>query len=681
MVKRRLWLLLLIMMFAAALRLVGLTELPPGVTHDEADHGLDAWGVVNGDRPIYFTVGYGREPLFDYATAAVMSILGPSFLAGRLTAVYFSLIVIAGTYAWVSRAFGYRVALLTAAGLAVSFYAVMTGRQALRSITLPALFALAVLCFWRGMQIVIAGDEEPKEERRLPISSGWSHYGYFLLAGLILGTTIYTYPPARIMWLLFPLFLLFLLMFERKRFSRLWPGTTVMLVTAALIALPLVTYLATNPSAETRLADLSAPLQSLTEGNLEPMKRNVVAGLKLLTFQGDNQWRYNIAGRPVLQPIVALLFLSGFVLALWRIGGGIRNRQRIWPAACAYFAVVWLLLGLSPALVTGVELSTTRIVGLQPVLYLFPALALSAAIKSLRLPRNVAYTLMVLLFFAVGLQTIRDYFFVWAETPAVRVQYESTTVMAVKYLNDFGIGQTALSTTTPDRFHSPAVGLLTQNNPDVDLRWFDGRHSLLIPQGKESTILFTGFSPLNPDLEPYFSAVQVDELPQLASDLDRPVTVYEVDGRSLLTEWQSNFDQVVIGPDGVILPVLFGDAVELLGYELIPTSASPGEQVRMVTLWRTHQPVDDAAIFVHVLGTDGLPIAQEDRLDVPSYAWSAGDVFLQLHELTLPASINQGQYPMAIGLYTRQDGQRLPLHLTGQAPADQLQLPPLNINP
>ncbi len=681
MVKRHLWLLLVIMMFAAALRLVGLTEVPPGVTHDEADHGLDAWGVVNGDRPIYFTVGFGREPLFDYATAAVMNIIGPSFLAGRLTAVYFSLIMIAGTYAWVSRAFGYRVALLTAAGLAVSFYAVMTGRQALRSITLPALFVLAVLSFWRGNQIVIAGDEEPTGERQLPIESGWSHYGYYLLAGLILGATIYTYPPARIMWLLFPLFLLFLLLFERKQFSRLWPGTTVMLVTAALLALPLVIHLATNPSAETRLADLSTPLQSLTEGNFEPLKRNVVAGLKLLTFQGDDQWRYNIAGRPVLGPIVALLFLSGFVAALWRIGVGIRNRQSIWPAATAFFAIVWLLLGLSPALVTGVELSTTRIIGLQPVLYLFPALALNTAVKSLRLPRNVAFSLLVLLFVAVGFQTVRDYFIVWAETPEVRVQYESTTVMAVKYLNDLGMGQSALSTTTPDRFHSPAVGLLTQNNPDVELRWFDGRHSLLIPQGEESTILFTGFSPLNPALEPYFSAVQVDELPQLASDLDRPVTVYEVDGRSLVNKWQSSFDQDEISPDGVILPVLFGDAVELLGYDLIPTSASPGDQVRLVTLWRTHQPLDDAAIFVHVLGADGLPLIQEDRLDVPSYAWSAGDVFLQLHELTLPASISQGQYPMAIGVYTRQDGQRLPLHVAGLAPDDQLLLPQLNINP
>ena len=61
MVQRYAW-LVLILLAAASLRLVGLSQIPPGLTHDEADHGLDAWGVVNGDRPIYFTVGYGREP-------------------------------------------------------------------------------------------------------------------------------------------------------------------------------------------------------------------------------------------------------------------------------------------------------------------------------------------------------------------------------------------------------------------------------------------------------------------------------------------------------------------------------------------------------------------------------------------------------------------------------------------
>ena len=141
----------LILLAAAALRLVALDGAPPGMTHDEADHGLTALSIRDGARALYFPIGYGREPLYDYATAVVMSATGPTILAPRLTSVYFSLLLIAAVYAWARRAFGAPVALLTAAGLAGGFWPLMTARQALRSSMLPAVFALAVLFFWGGI--------------------------------------------------------------------------------------------------------------------------------------------------------------------------------------------------------------------------------------------------------------------------------------------------------------------------------------------------------------------------------------------------------------------------------------------------------------------------------------------------------------------------------------------------
>jgi hypothetical protein len=142
----------------------GMTGVPPGMTHDEADHGLTALSILDGARALYFPIGYGREPLYDYATAVVMRVTGPTILAGRLTSVYFSLLLIAAVYAWARRAFGAPVALLTAAGLAAGFWPLMTARQALRSSALPAVFALGVLFFWGG----IFGSRE-----ELPRGRGW----------------------------------------------------------------------------------------------------------------------------------------------------------------------------------------------------------------------------------------------------------------------------------------------------------------------------------------------------------------------------------------------------------------------------------------------------------------------------------------------------------------------------
>jgi hypothetical protein len=144
--------LLLILLTAVSLRLYHLTTMPPGLTHDEADHGITAVAILNGARDIYFTVGHGREPLFDYATAGLMALLGQKAWVLRGTAVLFSLLMIGAMTAWTRLAFNNRVALLTAAGLAVGFWPVMAARQGLRSITLPALFALALYFFWRGLQ-------------------------------------------------------------------------------------------------------------------------------------------------------------------------------------------------------------------------------------------------------------------------------------------------------------------------------------------------------------------------------------------------------------------------------------------------------------------------------------------------------------------------------------------------
>ncbi len=58
-----LW-LLLILLTAVALRFYHLTIVPPGLTHDEADHGITAVAILNGARDIYFTIGHGREPLY-----------------------------------------------------------------------------------------------------------------------------------------------------------------------------------------------------------------------------------------------------------------------------------------------------------------------------------------------------------------------------------------------------------------------------------------------------------------------------------------------------------------------------------------------------------------------------------------------------------------------------------------
>ena len=88
----------LILLLAFALRTYRLTEIPPGLTHDEANHGVEAMGVLDGEFRFYFPRNYGSEPLYSYLVALTMWGGGENLLSLRLVNVWFGVLVIAAAY-------------------------------------------------------------------------------------------------------------------------------------------------------------------------------------------------------------------------------------------------------------------------------------------------------------------------------------------------------------------------------------------------------------------------------------------------------------------------------------------------------------------------------------------------------------------------------------------------------
>lgn len=637
--------MLLVLLAAAALRLWSLTAVPPGLTHDEADHGITAVSILQGSREIYFAIANGREPLYDYLTAGVMLGVGQTFLAGRLVAVWASLLMLAGMAAWVRRAFDWQTAVLTAAGLAVGFWPLMAARQSLRSILLPTLLVWALVFFWQGV-------------RRRAV--GRTAVAAFAAAGVLLGLSFYTYIPARALWLLFPLAWGYLWWAQRPLARQTWRGVLMVLGMAALLAWPLLAYLRAHPEAETRIRELV-----VTDG--AQLWQNVVGGLGIIPFVGDDFWRYTIPGRPLLPPVWALMFVVGLVWALWLAW---QQRARLQGAA-AFVACCWLVLGLAPVLMTGPHLSSTQAMGMQPVLYLFPALALrQVGVASGRWPGvggKWVYVVGVgLLFVGTAVQTARDYFGVWANAPEVRVQYEAAMAQVMAYLNEQPAAA-AISTITPGMYHTPALAQMLLTNEAVQPRWFDGRSSLLLPHERESVVVFSGFAPLAEELRPYAHFPLRTTLPQPETDLDRPLTVNEVDG----VAWQAAHQ-----PD-TPLAVRFGEAAELVGYDGLATAVAPGDTVQLVTWWRLGQAQPGLRLFTHITQPDGTPFAQADGLGAPSELWVGGDWLLQLHEVVVPLGTAAGTYPVRIGLYTCVDAaceqtERLLVQRDGQLMQDHL---------
>jgi hypothetical protein len=226
-----------------------------------------------------------------------------------------------------------------------------------------------------------------------------------------------------------------------------WPGLAVMLVVGGIVAAPLVLYLVQHPSAEVRISQLSGPITSLLSGNAEPLRQNLRAGLGMITIRGDNLWLYNIPGRPLLGPITSLLFYLGITIAILSIiypyyparRGRASYDEAFRISSSNGFMLLTLLFGLVPAVITGVGASNTRVIGMQPALYYFPALAIMWlarwAYRHVGSEGGTAiWTTYGVMITISALITVYAYFGVWANARDVRVAYHTNIGGDARYL-------------------------------------------------------------------------------------------------------------------------------------------------------------------------------------------------------------------------------------------------------
>jgi hypothetical protein len=671
--------LVAILVVAAFFRMYQLDRVPPGLTHDEAANGHDAAGVLRGVRPLYFATNYGHEPLYCYLVAGVSALSGVNVneITLRLTSALCGLGVILGTYTLARRMFGAPVALATAVGLAISFWPVTISRQGLRSVTLPLLLVPAIYCFWRGV--------EP--------DSGCRAWGWLAAGGVLAGANFYTYMAGRAMPLFFLLLVLYLAMFHQDRLSGYWPAFVLFFVLMIAIAAPLFIYLRAHPGVEGRVGELGAPLRELAQGNARPIVNNVISGAGVFSFQGDPQWRYNLPGRPIFDPLISLFFYGGLVLALWR-----------WRDSRHALLIGWLAVGMLPGLITGAEHNTLHLVAIQPVAYLLVALSAVELGRWLwqrgRLLRWSAALGLAFLLVGSGWLTVRDYFFVWANEPNVREVYHTNLREVARYLDAQPAGGTVVvSTEYPTFWHDPYIFETVLRRQDLDVRWLDGRGGLLFPVGDgEVRYVFSTRADLDTVLgeELWPAATLVAEQTLRPDDLNPWFQVYRWTGHAELGKriaalaeaspvWISAEVNFVGNPPPDVrqelsLPVTFNGQVMLLAYRLNGTRFAPGETVELVTYWRAEGTFrQDLAVFAHLLDAQSQERGGQDVLRVPSTTWQVGDIVVQVHRFTVAADAAAAPHYLELGWYDRATLVRLPVIADGDAVADRLLLQPVEI--
>jgi hypothetical protein len=128
------------------------------------------------------------------------------------------------------------------------------------------------------------------------------------------------------------------------------------------------------------------------------------------------------------------------------------------------------------------------------------------------------------------------------------------------------------------------------------------------------------------------------------------------------------------------LAATFGNQIHLSGYDLEATGPN---RFNLSLVWQAESvPAESYTVFVHVLDQEGnCCVWQQDIIPLqgtyPTDRWLQGEVINDKYQIELPDELPEGSYPIEIGLYFAETGQRLLVEMAGLRADDALVLRPV----
>ncbi len=113
------------------------------------------------------------------------------------------------------------------------------------------------------------------------------------------------------------------------------------------------------------------------------------------------------------------------------------------------------------------------------------------------------------------------------------------------------------------------------------------------------------------------------------------------------------------------LGIVFGDRMELIGYEMRAVEAYPGDAVPITLYWRAVAPMaEDYSVFVHLLSDNDLIVGQRDMYPgqgtFPTSLWRVGDIVADTYVVPVRAgTLTPATATVEVGLYRVETGARL----------------------
>lgn len=304
-----LWLVVLAL--AAGLRFVDLATTPPGLFGDEAINGMDGLEALHGHPRVFYETNHGREPATVLTTAVGEALLGPSVLGVRVAPATLGVLGVLLTTLIARLWCGATAALATGVAMATAPWHLIMSRVDLENPTAPLACAAVVLTLWWAGRV--------------------GNWRAAALAGATLGLSLYTYRVSRA----YPVLVVALVAVSWRTSDRWRPSLAragVYLASATVVFAPLGLFFLAHP--QWMLARAGEVAGGPGSGWLPT--------LGMFLWKGDENWRHNVAGRPVFDPALGALFMFGLLACglSWR-----RTVEARW-------VLLWLALMLVPGAVS-----------------------------------------------------------------------------------------------------------------------------------------------------------------------------------------------------------------------------------------------------------------------------------------------------------------------------------------
>jgi len=622
-----------ILFLGFVVRVHDLIGTPPGVDGDEMFYFADAGAVLRGEWQIYFPTNFGHEPLFIYAEALALKLLGDNAFALRYTAVIGGLVSLAICYALARRLFNDRVALAAMALLAALFWPVFLTRVGLRAFTLPLFTMLGLYALWRALY-----------ER----SWRWT-----AAAGVLNGLVLYTYASGRIFFVVVVIWLVAMIILDRRRLHL--PRIVVAAIVAVAVMAPLLAFAARNPDVvNQRLNTMGGPYFEIQRGEFKGLIENLQKVAGMFTFAGEADGRYNHNGQPVFDPVTGVLFYLGFLVNLWRI----RRPAYI-------LLLIWLGVMLTPTVLATGAPSFLRACGALFPIVVLPGLGLDWIAE--RLPRvnwrKWFAPAVVGGGLVVGAVTASQMLGPWRNSSRVMGIYEGDLGWAARYLDAHPPSpETTVFVIAGYAADNAPIIFHLQSRDDPPVQWTT---SFVWPAGGgEALYLFSQESLPDEEVQTWLGA---------------PVEqVRDGEGRTVMEVYRVALSE----PPTPEIPThaRFDQLLELIGVSY-PESVGRGESGTIKLFFRVMRnfkfdPADLPNFRVRLENEGLVWVEQSGLLAFPPSQWRAGQVWIQPVTIHAPPNMPPQLIRPELTLFTR--GRSWPVIAESESLArTRIALPPL----